>query len=107
MLKAVFLVAVLSSFAQILPSCGGSPGDAAVVGWVEAKFVDRTSAAYTITILGTEYDVPGYFYQEVKVGDLVKWDGKVWTIVKKAAVPRLAAARNRPRAPANVAGVVH
>lgn len=91
MTKVLVLVVALFSVAQILPSCGGGPDDATVIGWVEAKGIDTYARAYTITILSQPYEVPYYFYQEVKVGDLVKWDGKVWTIVKKASAPRLVA----------------
>ena len=77
----VFMVTVL---AQVFPSCGEDTGTV-VVGWVEAKRVDRTNDSYVIVINNAGYDVPPFFWNEVRVGDLVKWDGLVWTIVKKAA----------------------
>ncbi len=85
MIKAILLVMVLASVAQFLPSCGDS--DRTVIGWVEAKHAQPSGDGYVITINNVDYQVPGYFWNEVKIGDLVKWDGKVWTIVRKALAP--------------------
>jgi hypothetical protein len=84
MLRIVFLVTMMTTVAQIFPSCGGEEG-VQVVGWVEAKRVDASAHSFAITINSTDYEVPGYFYAQVQVGDLVKWDGQTWTIVKKAS----------------------
>jgi len=84
--KITLLVVVIMAVAQIIPSCGAGESTE-VVGWVEAKGVDPFNRAFTITINSTEYEVPGYFWQRVEVGDLVKWDGVAWTIVKKANQP--------------------
>ena len=84
MLRIVLLVTMMTTVAQIFPSCGGEEG-VQVVGWVEAKKVDATAHSFAITINSTDYEVPGYFYAQVQVGDLVKWDGQAWTIVKKAS----------------------
>ncbi len=84
MLRIVLLLTMITTVAQIFPSCGGEEG-AQVVGWVEAKRVDSTGHSFVITINSTDYEVPGYFYAQVQVGDLVKWDGQTWTIVKKAS----------------------
>ncbi len=78
----VLLVVLMVTVAQVLPSCGES--GTSVVGWVEAKRVDRMNAAFYITINDIEYDVPGSFWSDVRIGDLVKWDGVVWTIVRRA-----------------------
>jgi len=91
MIKLVFLTVVLLSVAQIVPSCGDNQQAGTVIGWVEAKGYDRWSGDYSITILAQEYQVDWAFFQEVKVGDLVKWDGKVWTILKKASLRALTA----------------
>ncbi len=91
MLKALLLAVALLSVAQILPSCGDNPGGATVIGWVEAKYYDRFAGGYSITVLSESYEVDWAFFQEVKVGDLVKWDGKVWTILKKASLRGLTA----------------
>lgn len=86
MIKAILLVVVLASVAQILPSCGDSEQQT-VIGWVEAKHAQASGDGYVIVINNVDYQVPGYFWNEVKIGDLVKWDGKVWTIVRKALTP--------------------
>src|SRR5437867_58286 len=82
MLRVVLLVVLATTLAQAFPSCGG--GEATeVVGWVDAKRIEASNRAFLIVINYVEYEVPGFFYQEVEVGDLVKWDGTTWTIVKK------------------------
>ncbi len=83
MIKGILLIVALTSLGQILPSCGDQ-GGAEVIGWVEAKHRDAANDSYVVVINNIEYDVPGYFYTDVRVGDLVKWDGKVWTVVKRA-----------------------
>ena len=82
MLKTVLLVVMFTVLAQVFPSCGGEGTE--IVGWVEAKRVESTTRSFIIVINNVEYDVPAYFWSQVEVGDLVKWDGKTWTIVKKA-----------------------
>lgn len=79
-MKLLFVVTLFVLAAQILPSCGG---EREVVGWVEEKF-DR-GARYFIMINYVEYMVPFPFWNNVGVGDLVKFDGTQWTIVKKAS----------------------
>jgi hypothetical protein len=74
---------MMTTVAQIFPSCGEE--GAQLVGWVEAKKVDASAHSFIITINSSDYEVPGYFYAQVQVGDLVKWDGQTWTIVKKAS----------------------
>jgi hypothetical protein len=83
MLRGVLLVVLATTLAQALPSCGGEVEKSEVVGWVEAKRIDSTSHDFLIVINSVEYLVPGYFWSQVEVGDLVKWDGMTWTIVKK------------------------
>jgi len=83
MFRIALLVVMVTVFAQVFPSCGGEEGTE-VVGWVEAKRVESATRSFLIVINHVEYDVPGYFWSQVEVGDLVKWDGKTWTIVKKA-----------------------
>jgi len=84
MIKIVLFATLLISLAQMFPSCGGDEGGV-VIGWVEAKRRDPAFDVFELVINGAAYEVPAYFWDQVKVGDLVKWDGKVWTIVKKAA----------------------
>jgi hypothetical protein len=84
MLKTALLVVLATTFAQVFPSCGGGGGTTDVVGWVEVKKVEPGGQrGFIITINSVDYDVPGYFWQQVAIGDLVKWDGTTWTIVKK------------------------
>lgn len=89
MLKVLLVTFLVTSLAQIVPSCGGGgegrPGDALVIGTVEYKRITQPERSYTIFVLATEYDVPTAFWQQVNVGDLVKWDGRVWTIVRRAS----------------------
>ncbi len=91
MLK-VLAVVVLLSVAQIIPSCGDRSSDSGggnsqpqVIGWVDEK---RTrvweTIPWMIVINQQEYGVPYEFFQGVDVGDLVKYDGEKWTIVRKA-----------------------
>ena len=83
-LSKLFLMVVVGSLAlaQIAPSCGGE--EQTIVGWVQRKFPFPAKNAYMIQINNVEYEVPDDFYLEVKVGDLVKYEKGIWTIVKKA-----------------------
>jgi len=84
MLKVVLFVVLTTTLAQAIPSCGGGGDEPTqVVGWVEAKRLDPSNHTFLLVINSAEYEVPGYFYQQVEIGDLVKWDGTTWTIVKK------------------------
>ncbi len=85
MLKVTLLVVLVTAFAQVIPSCGGDQptGQVGVIGWVEAKRVNAYARSNIVVINSVEYEVPGYFWSQVDVGDLVKWDGTTWTIVKK------------------------
>jgi hypothetical protein len=87
------LVVVLLVVAQILPSCGGGPGGSGdessgpdVVGWVDEK---RTrvweTIPHIIVINQIEYGVPYDFWTSVNVGDLVKYEGGRWSIVRRAS----------------------
>jgi len=93
MLKVMAIVALVA-VAQILPSCGGpaspagSPGvgpQADVIGWVaEKRSRVWESTPYMIVINHIEHGVPYEFWVAVEVGDLVKFAGGKWTIVRKA-----------------------
>ncbi len=82
-MKIAVLMVLFVSLAQVLPSCDGRP--TAVIGYVEEKRVDRRTGDFIIVVNSAEYNVPSVFWQQVNVGDLVKWDGTTWTIVKKAS----------------------
>lgn len=84
MVKVVLFVILATTLAQAFPSCGEN---VEIVGWVERKGVDQMGHTFFITINSVDYDVPGYFWQQVQIGDLVKWDGTTWTIVRKAGQP--------------------
>jgi hypothetical protein len=84
MLRVVLLAVLATTLAQVFPSCGEK---IEIVGWIERKGVEPAGHTYYITINSVDYDVPGYFWQQVQVGDLVKWDGTTWTIVRKAGQP--------------------
>ncbi len=93
MLKVLTVVALLA-VAQILPSCGG-PGQSGggpavssqpdVIGWVSEKRSRVWEATpYMIVINALEHGVTYEFYMDVGVGDLVKYERGVWTIVRRA-----------------------
>lgn len=82
MIKGSALVILLVVFAQV-PSCGG---ETSIVGYVEEKHQIQESGrpTYVIVINKVEYSVPLWFWNQVGIGDLVKFEGGVWTIVRKA-----------------------
>lgn len=81
----VLLVVVLFLMAGQLPSCEMRTGP--FVGFVDEKYLAEAPSGPprpTILIGATEYIVPLSFWQQVDVGDLVKWEDGKWTIVRKA-----------------------
>lgn len=81
--KGLLLVVLLSiTLAQFMPSCEGGAGRT-VVGWVEDKYYHGRRQSYVVVINNVEYNVPDDFYALVEVGDLVKNEGGIWTIVRK------------------------
>lgn len=83
----VLAVVALVAVAQVFPSCGGSEGPPRidVIGTVEAKFTsNQETLPNRIVIRGLDYGVPYEFYLEVRVGDLVRYQGGVWTIMRRA-----------------------
>ncbi len=90
MIKVLAVVALLA-VAQIIPSCGdddragsGSDSRPQVIGWVDEK-VTRVweTLPYLIIINQVQYGVPYEFWRTVDEGDLVKFDGAKWTVVRK------------------------
>lgn len=75
----VVLLAV--SVAQVLPSCEGT--SRTIIGWVDDKYYHGRRQSYVVVINNVEHNVPDDFYDQVEVGDLVKNEGGVWTIVRK------------------------
>lgn len=91
MVKALTVLAFVV-VAQLLPSCDGPPsgGPAVssppdVIGWVDEK---RTrlweTTPYLLVINQIEYGTTYEFYMQVDVGDLVKYQNRQWSIVRKA-----------------------
>jgi len=78
----VMIIVGALALAQVFPSCGGE--ERTVVGWIERKFPYPVRNAYIIVINDVEYDVPPEFYEEVRIGDLVKFEHGLWTIVRRA-----------------------
>ena len=78
----VFVLALSALAADISVGCGN---DQYVYGIVQAKFTGNGDAGSSVLqIASTTYTVPAGFFQEVQVGDWVRFDGKSWTIVKRA-----------------------
>lgn len=84
-MKLLLVAVLVVAAAQMFPSCGGQDqGSTDLIGWVEAKRFDRADGVFMLTINGHEYVAPFSFWQTVRVGDLVKWDGTTWSIVRRA-----------------------
>ena len=84
--SVLFFIAVLSVFAaDVSIGCGHGY----VYGPVNQKFTksaDETDGQ--IAINDVPYTVPYSFYSQVQVGDWVRFDGRSWTIVKRATSPK-------------------
>jgi hypothetical protein len=94
MAKGLVVVALMMA-AQILPSCDGmrppasdqgeGVGQVRVIGWVDEKRVNLwLPEPYVLVINHHEYPSPYDFWRTVEIGDLVRWDGVTWTIVRRA-----------------------
>jgi len=85
--KISLLVLLAVTVAQ-LPSCGSISGPDTIVGYVEEKIRlpldDGAAVRPFILIGGTDYEVPMEFWMRVRVGDLVKRENGIWTIVRRA-----------------------
>ena len=84
--KALLFVALLSLLAaDISVGCGSK---AYVYGPVTQKFnTGAVQEEHMILINGDTYTVPIGFFEHVQVGDTVKFNGREWSIVKKAGTP--------------------
>lgn len=82
MATALVLVAGLAVLAaDFTVGCG----QGYVYGPVDQKYTTGgDSGSYLISVNGTPYEVPMSFYYSVRVGDVVKFDGRSWRIVKRA-----------------------
>jgi len=85
-LTVFVVVGLLSVFAaDISTGCGQDY----VYGAVTQKINAGHEQNSTIMVNGQPYEVPSDFYQQVQVGDMVKFNGKEWTIVKPGTTPNV------------------
>lgn len=83
---AVLAAVLLAVFADLIPSCESQ--SRVVLGWVEDKYIESEGGTlYVIVVDRAPYSVPYAFYQDVKVGDKVRYDGRKWEIVQRAGEP--------------------
>ncbi len=84
--SVLFFIAMLSWFAaDFTMGCGHGY----VYGPVDQKFTkNQAEADAQIAVNNVPYNVPLSFYSQVQVGDTVKFDGRSWTIVKRANSPK-------------------
>ncbi|MER3455747.1 MAG: hypothetical protein C4303_00280 [candidate division GAL15 bacterium] len=86
-MRALALAAVLLVvLADLVPSCESQ--SRVVLGWVEDKYIESEGGTlYVIVVDRAPYSVPYTFYQDVRVGDKVRYDGRKWEIVRRAGEP--------------------
>ena len=85
-LTVLFLVGLLSVFAaDFTVGCGPEY----VYGSVTQKINAGHDQNNTIMVNGSPFEVPLSFYERVQVGDMVRFNGKEWSIVKpgESSVP--------------------
>lgn len=82
----LLFVLMLSLFAaDVSVGCGQH---AYVYGRVTGKYVRGADAGdYLIDVDGTPYEVPLTFYNEVSVGQTVRFNGQVWSTVPQSSTP--------------------
>ena len=85
-MKLLLVLVLAVSLAQFAPGCGESRTGGSVIGWVDAKYYHGGRESFVVVINNVEYNVPDDFYYLVEVGDLVKSEGGIWSIVKKRGV---------------------
>jgi hypothetical protein len=84
LIKALVFVALVSAFAaDISVGCGGQY----VYGPVDQKIRSGGGGGNLIRVQGEAYEVPLSFFDTVQVGDIVKYNGNEWSIVKRASQP--------------------
>jgi len=77
----VFILALSVFAADVSVGCG----QGFIIGPVTAKYRGGAdSGNYLIAVNDKPYDVPPDFYNQVQVGDTVKFTGRQWLIVKTA-----------------------
>jgi len=79
----VFVLAVSVLAADFSSGC--TPNGGYVYGVVQAKFSGSGNNDMSVLQIASDtFTVPAAFYDEVQVGDLVRYDGTKWSIVKAA-----------------------
>ncbi len=79
----VFVLAVSALAADFGAGC--TPNGGYVYGVVQAKFSGTGDNDMSVLQIASDtFTVPAAFYDVVQVGDLVRYDGTGWTIVKAA-----------------------
>ncbi len=86
----ILLAVILATAVAQVPGCGnifGTGGDETIIGYVEEKYIapdfQGSPAKPWIVVNGKDYMVPWEFYRKVDVGDIVKHERGIWSIVKK------------------------
>jgi hypothetical protein len=88
MIKPVFalVLSFAAIFGQIVPGCDGD--NQVIVGYVEEKYVFSESGQFHVIVVDrTHYNVSPPFWLRVGVGDRVRYDGRTWTITRRAGEP--------------------
>jgi hypothetical protein len=87
--KITLFVLLAVTIAQ-LPSCSITGSDT-IVGYVEEKIrlpLDVGGGTKPFILIGgTDYEVPMDFWLQVRVGDLVRRENGIWTIVRRSGTP--------------------
>ena len=79
-LTVLFVVGLLSVLAaDVTVGCGGQDY---VYGSVTQKINAGHEQNNTIMVNGSPFEVPLDFFEQVQVGDMVRFNGKEWSIVK-------------------------
>lgn len=95
-LTVFIVVGLLSVFAaDVTIGCGQDY----VYGAVTQKINAGHEQNNTIMVNGQPYEVPLTFYERVQVGDMVRFNGKEWSIVKSGQSPNVPALPPPPASP--------
>lgn len=87
-IAALLLAGALGGFAayRVVPEAAAqavTPPGPVVQGEVTGKYKDAIDQYYAISVNdGPAIEVSPYFYNQVEVGDLVRFDGTNWVIIK-------------------------
>ena len=84
--EVLVLVVLLSFFAA---DFSAGCGHGYVFGPVTQKYARGGDGAYLIDVNGTAYEVPIDFYNTVRVGQTVRFDGTKWAVVSQPITPSI------------------